>query len=603
MDVLGQSHSDQFAYGVQERGTRRALDRRVKGEYRAAVRRVIYRYAATACVSVKRAIEIFNAGGIEIAPEVRAALPPVKYRTFKRWSQAFKAKGLNGLIPAAGSRAGSGVMDLDSELRDFTIAMLAHNHLLSAKMIWDAMRKRFVEKRLPSCGAFRRWLRRWKLSNREHLERLSNPDSHRSKYLVSFGHQHGDVSRPFQVVQFDGTPANVLCTDGRYFLTLGIDIFTRRLFAIVTKTATSDAVLLCYRKVILQGSVPELVITDHGSEYLSHRSRAAYEHCGSFHEPKSPHRPDLKGHIERAAGTLATSCLMALPGYIGRNPIERAAIESRKSFAARLGKSEEWRFEVNLTAAELQRAIDKWIDEVYSNSPHVGLGGKSPNQAMRAAIAAGWVAKRLPERELDILLADIGRPRVVSKSGIHYDRATFWNDALIPHIGNQVCLCLSDDLGELYIFGAEGEFICVARCPERANLSRQAMAIAGRAVQREYLREARKHDRARARKYPRELLEATISNRAASATPLTPVETADAPALEAAAEAVRASRKKDAAVAPRVQTASDSERRWLEYKRIRDTPPEARSEDERQFARIFEASSAFSVRVKSEAAA
>jgi putative transposase len=302
-------------------------------------------------------------------------------------------------------------------------------------------------------------------------------------------------------------------------------------------------------------------------------------------------------------GTLVSGSLMALPGYCGRNPVERAAIESQESFAARLGKSEGWRFEVKLTAAELQRAIDKWIDEIYSNAPHAGLGGKTPNQVMREAVAAGWTAKRLPARELDILLADIGCPRVVSKRGIHYDRATFWDDDLIPHIGKHVRLCLSDDLGELYAFAADGEFICIARCPERANLSRQAMAIAGRAGQREYLREARKRDRARARKYPRELLEATISNRAAGSAPLTPVETADAPALEAAAEAVRASRKKRAAVAPRVQTASESERRWLEYKRIRDTAPEARSEDERQFARVFEASPGFSVRVKSEAAA
>jgi putative transposase len=575
----------------------------VKGEYRAAVRRAIYLYAATAGVSVKRAIEIYNGGGIEIAPEVRAAIPTVAYRTMKRWSRGFKEKGLIGLMPAAGSRAGSGVMDLDSELRDFTIAMLAHNHLLSAKMIWNAMVKHFTAKRLPSCGAFRRWLRRWKSSNREHFERLSNPDSHRSKYLVSFGHQHSDVMRPFQVVQFDGTPGTVICLDGRYFVTGGIEILTRKPFVIVSKTATSDAVLLCYRKVIVQGSVPETAITDRGSEYLSYRTRAAFEHCGSFHEPKPAHRPDLKGHIERFMGTLVSGCLMALPGYCGRNPVERAAIESQKSFAARLGKSESWRFEVKLTAAELQRAIDKWIDEIYSNKPHAGLGGKTPNQVMREAVAAGWTAKRLPERELDILLADIGRPRVVSKVGIHYDRATFWDDALIPHIGKQVRLCLSDDLGELYVFAADGEFICVARCPERANLSRQAMAIAGRAGQREFLREARKQDRTRARKYPRALLEATISNRAASATPLMPVETADAPALEAAAEAVRATKKNRAAVGPRVQTASDSERRWAEYKRIRDTPLEDRSDDERQFARVFEASAAFNVRVKSEAAA
>ncbi|MGB8685676.1 MAG: Mu transposase C-terminal domain-containing protein [Candidatus Binatus sp.] len=572
----------------------------MNGEYRAAVRRVIYLYAATAGVSVKLAIEIYNGGGIEIAPEVRAAVPRMSYRTMKRWSRAFKLKGLTGLMPAPGNRAGSGIMDLDSELRDFTIAMLAHNHLLSSKMIFDAMVKHFTDKRLPSCGRFRGWLKRWKLSHREHFERLSNPDSHRSKYLVSLGHQHSDLVRPFQVVQFDGTPANVLCSDGRYFLTLGVDIFTRRLFAVVSRTATAAAVLLCYRKVILEGSVPEVGVHDQGQEYLALRVQASLEGCGTISEPKLAHRPDLKGHIERAAGTLVTCCLMALPGYIGRNVSERVAIESRKSFAARLGKSEIWRFAVRLSAAELQHAIDKWIDEIYLNTPHAGLGNKTPNQVMREAVAAGWIARRLPERELDILLADIGRPRVVSKSGIHYDRGTFWHDALIPHIGKQVRLCLSDDLGQIFIFTADGEFICIARCPERANLSRRAMAIAGRAGQREFLREERKKDRTHARRYPRELLEATISNRATSGAPLMPVETADAPALEAAADAVRASSKKErgAMGGPRVISASDSDARWRRYERIRDTAPAVRSEDDEQFLRIYLWSPAFAARVK-----
>ena len=307
---------------------------------------MIYLYAATAGVSVKLAIEIYNGGGIEIAPEVRAAVPRMSYRTMKRWSRAFKLKGLTGLMPAPGNRAGSGIMDLDSELRDFTIAMLAHNHLLSSKMIFDAMVKHFTDKRLPSCGRFRGWLKRWKLSHREHFERLSNPDSHRSKYLVSLGHQHSDLVRPFQVVQFDGTPANVLCSDGRYFLTLGIRHFYAPTFCGRVEDGDSGGRAALLSQGDSGGSVPEVGV---------HRSRAGISlrfackpllRVAATSTNRSRRIAQiLKGHIERANGTLVSCCLMALPGYMGRNPAEFSAIESQTTFAARLGKAEAWRFE------------------------------------------------------------------------------------------------------------------------------------------------------------------------------------------------------------------------------------------------------------------
>src|SRR5208282_1535080 len=131
-----------------------------------------------------------NAGTIEVSEETRREIARITATTFKRWSRKFKADKLLGLQPPAGNRAGSGLLDTnEGELTDFVVAMLAANHLLSAKLIWLAMGKHFAEtgNRLPSCGAFRRWLRRWKLTHREHFARISNPDSHKGRFRFSLG--------------------------------------------------------------------------------------------------------------------------------------------------------------------------------------------------------------------------------------------------------------------------------------------------------------------------------------------------------------------------------------------------------------------------------
>jgi hypothetical protein len=66
--------------------------------------------------------------------------------------------------------------------------------------------------------------------------------------------------------------------------------------------------------------------------------------------------------------------------------------------------------------------------------------------------------------------------------------------------------------------------------------------------------------------------------------------------LQAAADAIATG--KDARPAGLiVHTAANSERRWIEYSRIKAKPIEARSEDEAMRLRVYEASPAFRVRM------
>jgi len=388
-----------------------------------------------------------------------------------------------------------------------------------------------------------------------------------------------------------------LCSDGRYYLTAGIDVYTRKIVAVVSKTASAAATLLCLRKMILTLGVPQTLRHDQGSEYKAAHFQAALAHCEIASEMVPPFSGEAKPFIERAIGTIMHSFAPLLPGFIGASVAERQAIESRKSFAARLGEDRNESFNVSLSANELQQRLDNWIAEEYSNNPHAGLGGKTPNQTWSEAVAAGWMAHRLPDRALDVLLADAGIRRI-GKKGIRVDRADFWADELVEHPGEQVRVALTDDMGAIVLFNSENEFLAIAINPERAGVSRRDMTIAAGAAWRASQRAKRKNDRALKAKFtPGRVLDAMTASRDTGAAPLTPVELHDVPMLHAAADAIAAGKTARTASGPVVQTASQSDRRWNEYLRIKGKPG-AWSEDEALFMRMYETSPAFEARAK-----
>jgi putative transposase len=596
MDQRGHEQFIQMANGNCQ-PPRARLDPREKAEHRAAALRAIQLCAMAPGISLDAAREAYNGRGLEVSAETFSAVPFIAARTFNRWRAKFKSKKLPGLMPPAGNRAGSGVMDSDAELADFVIAMLRQNHLLSSKLIWKAMQNTYADgdKRLPSCGAFRRWLKRWKLTHREHFARISNPDSHKGRFLRSLGCKADEVCRPMQIVEIDGSPIDILCSDGRYYLTAAIDICTRRAVAVVTKTASAAAAKLCLRKMLLTMSVMETLRHDQGSEYKAASFQGSLHHCGITSDPVPAFSGNKKPFVERFLGTVMHSFAPLLPGYIGSSVAERKAIESRKSFAARLGEDQNERFRVSLTAHELQQRLDTWIADVYSNDAHAGLNGRTPNQAWREAVAAGWKAHQLPERELDVLLADAGVRRV-GKKGVRIERADFWANELVPYAGDTVRVALTDDMGAIVLFNGEDEFIAVAQNPERAGISRREMAISASAAWRAYQRAERKTDRALKSKFnPAGVLDAMTASRGAGAAPLTPVELHDVPMLRAAADAIAAgddSRPSRLAV----QSASASDRRFKEYSNLKKQPLEKLSDSEQMQIRIYESSAAFRAR-------
>ncbi len=74
-----------------------------------------------------------------------------------------------------------------------------------------------------------------------------------------------------QLWEIDASPADVLTTDGRHALYLVIDIWSRRVMILVTKTPRTEATLSLIRRAILEWGVPATIKTDNGSDFTSRR--------------------------------------------------------------------------------------------------------------------------------------------------------------------------------------------------------------------------------------------------------------------------------------------------------------------------------------------
>jgi transposase InsO family protein len=341
------------------------------------------------------------------------------------------------------------------------------------------------ELQLPSLRSLERWMGQWRAKHKEVVAALSAPDHYKNKFMVAFGSQSEGVERINQRWEMDSTPADVMLLDGRYTVLGVIDVYTRRMRLIVSKSSKSVAVCALLRVTLLTWGVPEEVKTDNGSDYVSKHTRRALDGLGVTHKTCAPFSPWQKPHIERGLGTFARSLMELLPGFIGHNVSERKHIEERKSFADRLMTRGEC-VEVRMTAEAFQGFCDKWVNDLYHHDQHQGLGKRTPFEV--AAAAQDTVRVINDERVLDVLLAeapDRGGLRTVQKKGIKHDGAHFIAPELEAHVGRNVTVrfdALDHDLGRLYVFGEEG-FICVAECPERTGMDRREVAIKAKAMQ------------------------------------------------------------------------------------------------------------------------
>ncbi|MGF3022621.1 DDE-type integrase/transposase/recombinase [Methylobacterium aquaticum] len=419
----------------------------------------------------------YQAGTFAIEKWVTDLIPSFSRRTLARWRAEADANP-DGLAHDPGAaRRGTGMLDTANEgaVRRFMLALIAERPHMSAKHVRRDCEREFGETLavrrgggvietvpLPPLRTFQAALKDLKAAEKVMLTQITNPDKYRSTMKLSGTNSLRHIDQPNMLWQIDASPVDALCTDGRHSIYVCVDIATRRPKFYMSRTPRASAVGLLMRKAILAWGVPSQVKTDNGSDFAARSTQRLLASLGIEAIFSDPFSPEQKGHVERLIGTFQRDAASLLPGFIGHNVTDRKAIEGRRSFAQRLGTDDKDAFCVQCTATEMQDFFDKWAELDYEQTPHEGIGRRTPASMAEAAL---HTIRRVDVRALDLLLAPMPKgdgTRVITKKGIRVDGLPYHNGAI--RVGTRVFVRHDPlDLGRVYLFDTEeGGFLGVA---------------------------------------------------------------------------------------------------------------------------------------------
>ena len=169
--------------------------------------------------------------------------------------------------------------------------------------------------------------------------------------------------------------------------------------------------------------VPDTIVIDHGSVFVSAAFRSACRHLGISIQPAHLGSGAEKGHIERYFGSVASLFCQFASGYAGRSPDRRGRhVEDQPLWSM----------------AELQELLDEWLIAFWINRRHDGLRDPehpgrafTPNEKYAALVeAAGYVPVALgPDDYIELLPASW---RAVNAYGIKLARRSYDSEELNP---------------------------------------------------------------------------------------------------------------------------------------------------------------------------
>lgn len=398
----------------------------------------------------------------------------------------------NDVRRPVGRPKGTDYFTANPDVADAVEAIIAQQER-SATVIFDLLQTKFPNP--PHVRTLRRFIARLETSKPALLASFRDPDLFKGKYRVSLGRADGSLTHAHQRWELDSTPADVMLVDGRYAILGIIDVWSRRVRFMVAPSESSQAVRrLLIETITAWGVMPELIVTDQGSGFINASIATAIEALPFDHLACPPGSPEKKPFIERVFGTFTRARAELFDGYVGHNVAEAQKLRAR---ARKLtGKAV---IEATMTAADLQAALDAWVDGTYHQSRH-GTIGMSPMQRWQSSPVPAAAAP--PANQLLIALSAYVGASLVGKRGIQWKKGRYWSSALVPFIGRSVMLRRDeDDLGALFVFDEDGRYIDTAIDHERAGLSEREFAMAARRHQEQHMKPAREELRAKMRAF------------------------------------------------------------------------------------------------------
>ncbi|MGO4407760.1 Mu transposase C-terminal domain-containing protein [Bosea sp. RAF48] len=338
---------------------------------------------------------------------------PPSPRTLRRWLRRYEAGGFNAMALVDGyHRCGDSISARFSSVERRAMQKFAKRYASNRKPTKAGLLQDlhvFLGK--LNVRRLKRGMRPLAKPSRKAFEHVINqldpwlveagrtsPEAARKKFYIVRGGL--EVTRPFERLELDGSriPLQAILEDagvwenlspeqkvkvgrGRYWLSVAIDAATRCcLAALLVESLSSASAVATLEMAVNDKSAYaaaagcltpwdmhanlETASQDSGSEFLSHEYNAAVTDLGAelFFPPAG--MPQMRGRNERFFRTLNKGLFSRIDGQTFENVVAKGDYNSEARAV--------------LDIAEIGRMIVRWIVDVYHNTPHSGLGGRTP---------------------------------------------------------------------------------------------------------------------------------------------------------------------------------------------------------------------------------
>lgn len=355
--------------------------------------------------------KIKDAEGKRFGSKLELATPPSP-TSIRRWLRRFEACDHDpaALIDGYG-RSGNRDARLQPEaaaLMGTYVEKYQSNLKPSMASLYRDMRADFRKNRpdlsVPSRNTFERAIN--KLDPFEVLAaREGEAVARRKLYAVR---DRVDVTRPLQRVELDEQliPLQAMLiergkwdtlpdklkagiTHDRLWCSKIIDVYSRVVLGFVlTRAPSTDSALATVRMALEDKTslaaamgctspwdmfgLPELIVTDSGSNFRSKKFRAAILDLGSSIMIAPAGLPQMRGPVERSFRTDTERFYSKFPGRAFKDVVEKGEYDSEAN--------------ISVTVMELAKLMFRYFVDIYHNTPHAGLGGDTPANHWRTGM-------------------------------------------------------------------------------------------------------------------------------------------------------------------------------------------------------------------------
>lgn len=378
----------------------------------------------------------------------------ISLRTARRWIQAFRTKGLAGLIRR--NRADRGTRKLSASLQEIIEALALRKPRVSVAAIHRKVvaHARTTGERPPSYTCVHEVVRGLQPA----LVSLAHDGTKAYSETYDLIHRR-EADGPNAVWQADHCQLPIFVLDERRqarkpWLTIILDDYSRAIAGYFLTFSAPSAIqtALALRQAIWRKArpgwqicgIPEVLYTDHGSDFTSRHLEQVVADLKIQLVFSGVGRPRGRGKVERFFSTVAQVFLSHLPGFAPDGERPKAV----------------------LTLPQLATELETFLIDTYLVTPH-SVTEVAPQERWKK----GGFLPQMPGsmEQLDLLLLTVPKTRRVQQDGIHFAGMRYIDPTLAAYVGEEVLLRYDPrDVAEIRVFYND-RFLCRAICQEMAG--------------------------------------------------------------------------------------------------------------------------------------